>query len=275
MTAPPASKARRSAVSRGAYTTSSRHWCPPGRTRAASGSAAPAGSVDTTMSAASAAPALAVSPISTWSIPTPMRAAAATTDPGPENRRATTVVRVTPRAPSAASADEAVARAPRTQALRAGPRPRAALASAMAVVMPWTSVLKPVRTPAPGTTVFTAPTAAASGSTTSISCMTACLHGIVTDRPRHWGSRPAMKAPSPPRSTSALLYSQSPASPRRSHAARWITGDNECAIGEPMTAAHGTVSTSPRARRSSPGTSSGSPSARRSCPRTGSRQCPG
>jgi len=60
-----------------------------------------------------------------------------------------------------------------------------------------------------------------------------------------------------------------------SDAARWITGDNECAIGEPMTAAHGTVSTSPRARRSSPGTSSDSPSARRSCPRTGSRQCPG
>ena len=195
------SKALRNAVSRGEYTTSNR-IC-PSRTcrRSANGSAAEAGSVEITRSALAAARSTAaVSDHRTCSMVTPSREAAATTEPGPPKRRAATVDDVIPSSPNAASAEEAVARAPRTRALDGAGHPAIAQARLTAEAMPVTSVLKPARTPEDGTTVLTAPTALASGSIASSSGMTACLQGIVTDRPTQSPPRPATK----PGSESAL-----------------------------------------------------------------------
>ena len=167
----------------------------------------------------------------------PSREDAATTEPGPPKRRAATVEVTMSSSPRAASADEAVARAPSTTALVGSARSACEHARRIADAIPVTSVLKPASTPEEGTTVLTAPTAVASGSIASRSGMIACLQGIVTDRPRKDSSNPEMNSGRLASSCSMRWYSH-PTIPRSSHAARWITGDRECSIGEPMTPAH-------------------------------------
>ena len=98
-----------------------------------------------------------------------------------------------PSSPRAASADEAVARAPSTRALDGIGTPPSVQARRIDDAMPVTSVLNPASIPAEGTTVLTAPTALARGSIASRSGMIACLQGIVTDSPRKESSRPATK----------------------------------------------------------------------------------
>ena len=128
------------------------------------------------------------------SMTTPRREAAAITDPGPAKRRAATLVLVMPSSPSAARADDAVARAPSTRADAGWGTPERAHARRIAEAMPVTSVLNPASTPAEGTTVLTAPTALASGSIASRRGITACLQGIVTDSPPHCASMPPISA---------------------------------------------------------------------------------
>ena len=155
----------------------------------------------------------------TCSMVTPRRDAAATADPGPPKRRAATVDVVIPSSPSAASAEEAVARAPRIRALAGKGRCASEHARRTAEAIPATSVLKPARTPEDGTTVLTAPTALARGSIASSSGITACLQGIVTDRPTQSSPSPPMKPGSDAPSCSRRRYSH-PSMPSCAHAAR-------------------------------------------------------
>ena len=258
--------------------TSSRTWSSRGVRAAASGSATVAGRVEMRTSQAAAAAATArISDHITCSTPTPRRDAAAITEPGPPKRRAATVVVVIPSSPRAANADEAVARAPRTRALVGSGTPAWSQARLIAEAMPATSVLNPASNPAEGTTVLTAPTALASGSMASSSPMIACLHGIVTDRPRKESSRPAMKAGRVPSSTSQSRYSQ-PSIPSWPQAARWITGESECEIGEPMTPAQAVMIGGCTGRRGSCSTRPASPCSSRDRPRwrrKGCRPCSG
>ena len=65
--------------------------------------------------------------------------------------------------------------------------------SARAASRPGTSVLWPWRRPAANTTVFAAPTSAASGSMWSSSGSTARLSGMVSDRPAQSGPQEARR----------------------------------------------------------------------------------
>ena len=182
------------------------------------------------------------------------------------------MVVVIPSSPRAANADEAVARAPRTRALVGSGTPAWSQARLIAEAMPATSVLNPASTPAEGTTVLTAPTALASGSMASSNPMTACLQGIVTDRPRKESSRPATKAGRVASSTSQRRYSQ-PSIPSWPQAARWITGERECEIGEPMTPAHAVMTGGCTGRCGSCSTRPASPCSSRDRPRWTRREC--
>ena len=83
--------------------------------------------------------------------------------------------------------------------------------------------------------MFTEPSAAAAGSTTSTAAATSLLWGIVTDRPRTPNVRIASTAAAPcPRATSKATITQS--SPSAANAALWSVGDRLCRTGEPMTA---------------------------------------
>ena len=90
----------------------------------------------------------------------------------------------------------------------------------------------------PTPTVLQAPPTRTVPSASSSSGSTACLSGMVSDRPAHQRSSPSRNPGSPAPSTSTALYDQ-PASPSAAYAAGCSTGDSECATGRPRTAARG------------------------------------
>ena len=170
----------------------------------ASGSAACAGRVEMTTSAAARRRAASVLEAESAgfqvrvSMSSPMRWAALSARPGPACRRATTVIRPARSSPSAARAEQAVAPDPSTTACSIRRRPSeepgvwVRAASLSAPTIPATSVLKPVRSASPAplrcaTTVLTAPTASARGSMTSRCARRTCLRGMVTLRPAQAG----------------------------------------------------------------------------------------
>ncbi len=93
--------------------------------------------------------------------------------------RTATVTGAAPVSRKAPRAEQAVAPPPRMSAFPSALTP----AWRNAVTMPPTSVLKPRRCCPANTTVFAAPTSAASGSAWSSSGSTARFSGIVSDRP--------------------------------------------------------------------------------------------
>ncbi len=83
--------------------------------------------------------------------------------------------------------------------------------------------------------MFTEPSTAAAGSTTSTAAATSLLWGIVTASPRTPNVRIASTAAAPdPRATSKASITQSRSA--ASNAALWSVGDRLCRTGEPMTA---------------------------------------
>src|SRR5262245_3895460 len=87
---------------------------------------------------------------------------------------------------------------------------------------------------------FTAPRVSASGINSSTSRAAISLHGMVTDNPRMPRARaPATAAGIASSSTSRATNTQS--SPVASKAALKMTGESECRMGEPITAATAVV----------------------------------
>ena len=78
--------------------------------------------------------------------------------------------------------------------------------------------------------------AAVSGATSSATSRATRLSGIVSDSPTHSGPRPATNPGRPASSTAYRPYSH-PDRPSSAYAAVCSTGDRECSIGMPSTAA--------------------------------------
>src|SRR5205814_1901897 len=81
-----------------------------------------------------------------------------------------------------------------------------------------------------------APRAAATGATWSATCSATALSGMVSDSPAHSGPSATTSSASSASAHSTAVYRQ-PASPAAAYPALWMTGDSECAIGLPSTAA--------------------------------------
>src|SRR5664280_2288851 len=221
-----------SAVGHGAYSTST-SAARPGQPVMANSSVAPAGVVATTTAASATAAGACAHGRNRTCRPTP--APSSTSAPPAAGRRSTTSTSRAPLRASATSTARAVPPPPSTTAPAPGTgRPN----SANAVASPVTSVLSPDSQPPRGSTVFAAPTVPATSDSPSSSGSTAVLSGIVNDSPAHSGSArtSASKPGRPTASHFTASYRQS-ARPSAAYAARCSTGESECAIGDPSTAA--------------------------------------
>src|SRR5664279_3814026 len=221
-----------SAVGHGAYSTST-SAARPGQPVMANSSVAPAGVVATTTAASATAAGACAHGRNRTCRPTP--APSSTRAPPAAGRRSTTSTSRAPLRANATSTARAVPPPPSTTAPAPGTgRPN----SANAVASPVTSVLSPDSQPPRGSTVFAAPTVPATSDSPSSSGSTAVLSGIVNDSPAHSGSArtSASKPGRPTASHFTASYRQS-ARPSAAYAARCSTGESECAIGDPSTAA--------------------------------------
>ena len=187
-------------VGHGAYTTST--TVVPGFQRVElSGSAAPPGSVEMTRSASGSGSSKR-RPETAGRIPS--RSAVSRSSPVRARLRTSTTGDWSPSSRTAARADWAVPPAPRMTAWLAWASP----ASRSAATRPATSVLS-ARLPSAGppggnTSVFAAPTAFASGDTSSAMARATRLSGIVSDKPAHSGPMPSISGGSPGSSHSIM-----------------------------------------------------------------------
>src|SRR5437763_2998371 len=223
-----------SGVGQGSYRASNRTVS--GRQATFRSSATPLGTVEMTRSARAHSAARAKSAYDSGSPRCSATGYSAVTASG---RRAYTVTRDAPRSRDAARAARAVPPAPRTATVSTVDSPTDRSAS----TIPGASVLSAPQPWGWRTNVFAAPNAAATGVTSSATTSATSLSGMVNDSPAHSGPRPATRPASSASAHSIAVYRQ-PVSPAAAYPALCSTGDSECAIGLPRTAARRTLSRS-------------------------------